>query len=134
MGSGNMKFPSGKSLLKIVKIINPNYFSFISGITVSIALNVYTNMLWADKKESVVGVLISCALLILSAFFFVSLSLELQTLRELSAIDAPNFLNEKERDSIFSKLINQASKKMLLLVLFSMVTGILGLILLWIVI
>jgi hypothetical protein len=129
-----MKFPSGKSLLKIVKIINPNYFSFISGITVSIALNVYTNMLWADKKESVVGVLISCALLILSAFFFVSLSLELQTLRELSAIDAPNFLNEKERDSIFSKLINQASKKMLLLVLFSMVTGILGLILLWIVI
>lgn len=132
--SGKMKLPSKNSLLKIVRAINPNYYSFISGITVSIALNVYTNMLWADKKGSVVGVLISCGLLIFSAFFLVSLSLELQTLRDLSITEAPNFLNEKERDSIYSKLLNQASKKILLLLLFSLVTGILGLVLLWVVI
>lgn len=122
-----MKSQKTKSLLDILKSINPNYFSFISGITVSLALNIYVSMLWATKPVSILGVLASCILLIASAFFFVSLSLELQSLRELSLTGSPDFLNERERDAIYNKLISQSSKKLYWNFSLSLITTLTGL-------
>jgi hypothetical protein len=112
------------------KVLNPNYISFLAGIIVSAAIEIYFNMLWADKVVRPSGVLASSALLLLSSILLMRLSLHLQSLYE-PIVQAPKVLGPGEREAIHLELITQSLGQLVIHALLSIATASIGMLLLW---
>ena len=121
-----MASPRKSRFAAIYKTINPNYLSFLAGIVVSAAISTYTNMLWADKTKQSAGVVLSSILLVASAIFITSISLNLQSMRDTVA-QSPEFLTSEEREAIHTKMILQFRTRLIVLTFFAIVTALGGL-------
>lgn len=113
----------------IYKTVNPNYLSFLAGIIVSTAINIYTNMLWAGKSQQSTGVVVSSILLIASALLITSISLNLQTMRDTVA-QSPQFLASEDRESIHTKMVLKSRAPLIALTFLAIITAIGGLLML----
>ncbi len=80
-------------LSKIFKI-SPNYFSFISGILGSTAINLYTTLMASDTPSpKMCQIVISSLFLIISSLTCALLSWELESINRLAIQEVPAFLD-----------------------------------------
>lgn len=120
-----MAFRRRFSIEAVFRTINPNYLSFLAGIVVSAAINVYTNMLWANKTNQSAGVVMSSILLVASAIFITSVSIHLQSIRDDIA-QTPTFLTSEEREAIHLQMILQLRTRLIVLTVFALATALAG--------
>jgi len=115
----------------LFQTLNPNYLSFVAGVVVSAAINIYTGVLLSDMlSRPAEPVIVSSILLLISSFFLTSLSLSLQSLRELAITQAPEFLSTSEQHAIHLRLISGRLSRLIKLLSVSVITSGVGLLLL----
>lgn len=102
-----------------LRMIGPNYLSYLGGIMVSAAMGVYIEVLSSTGLKWPYG-FIGGSFLLLSSFMLTALSLKLQELHELAMTGPPAILKSKERDAIHLKLISESFVKLMSLVCLSL--------------
>lgn len=121
-----MKSRIKNGLGRVLGTINPHYLSFLAGVTVSAAIEIYINMLWSDRVRYPSGVVASSAMLLLSSILMTSLSLNLQTFRDL-VLENPEFLSAKARKEFHQELISRSFWRLTTLTLLSVAAAGIGL-------
>ena len=113
-----------KWLFKLVKL-NTNYYSFLSGVFISVSINLYTGVFSGDDIPARWMVLLASALLTLvSSLFWAIIAWELDSIQTLALSDAPDWI---ESIDTLKNLAIQKQRKLLVYFIISIVAALAGL-------
>lgn len=115
----------------VIRLIPPDYMIFTSGILVSAAINIYTDVfLSTPLSASANRVILSATSFLLSSLFLMILSLNLQSLRELALEQSPRFIEFETRKELHTELIAKRLTRLVILLSFSVATALFGILVL----
>ena len=121
-----MSLSTRSRIAKVLRIINPNYISFLAGVIVSAGIGVYMELLGPNALRWLNGV-VGGSLLLFSSLFLTSLSLSLQEIHDLVA-KSP--LPPQEQETFHQKLIIKSLRRFVSLSISSIALFVLGMIVL----
>jgi uncharacterized membrane protein len=94
--------------LKILRV-NANYYSFLSGVFISVSIGLYTAVFATDEIPSRWRILLLSALLtFVSSLFWSAFAWELDAIQKLAIAEAPDFI---EPDQMLLRLVERRRTK-----------------------